>query len=141
MFTHSEPLVKVNVHCQSDDGAEGWSHNARMKKTESGPGPFGVNLRDKRKRLGLSMDKLSDITQVSKSYISSLESGSRRSPSEGLARRLAFGLECEASELWGSSQSAFEARALELLRSMPEKRREAAIAALYGLAASAQEAA
>lgn len=141
MFTHSEPLVKVNVHCQADDAERAGPHNAGMATSESGPNHFGVNLSKRRKDLGLSMDKLADLASVSKSYISSLESGSRRSPSEGMARKLAKALDCEASDLWGASQSAFEARALELLKSMPANRREAAIAALYGLAASVGEAA
>ena len=99
------------------------------------PGDFGRNLKERRKRSDLTMDRLSDLALVSKSYISSLESGSRSNPSEAMARKLAYALDCDVADLWGRSQSAFEARALELLRSMPDDRREAAIAALYGLAA------
>lgn len=104
------------------------------------PGDFGRNLKDKRQRFDMTMDKLADLSGVSKSYISSLESGSRKNPSEALARKLADVFQCDVSDLWGKSQSAFESRALELLRSMPEQRREAAIAALYGLAAGTKAA-
>lgn len=142
MFTHSERAVKPNVHCQSDDAAGPIVHNLGMAKSDKNkPGDFGRNLKEKRQRFGMTMDVLAEKAAVSKSYISSLESGSRLNPSEGMARRLADVFQCDVAELWGRSQSSFEARALELLRSMPEARREAAIAALYGLAAGSTKAA
>jgi transcriptional regulator with XRE-family HTH domain len=100
------------------------------------PGPFGLNLLDRRKRFDMTQDVLSERASVSKSYISSLESGARANPSEGIARRLADVFQCDVSDLWGRDQSSFEARAMDLLRAMPEDRREAAIAALYGLAST-----
>lgn len=111
-----------------------------MAKKDDKPGDFGRNLKDKRKRFGMTMDALAEKAFVSKSYISSLESGSRKNPSEAMARKLADVFQCDVADLWGRSQSSFEARALELLRSMPEDRREAAIAALYGLAAGSRAA-
>lgn len=89
----------------------------------------------------LTIDGLVNRSQVSRGYISSLETGARSNPSEGIARRLAAALECNVADLWGQGQSSFEARALELLRKVPKKHREAAIASLYGLAAdpSAQD--
>jgi transcriptional regulator with XRE-family HTH domain len=111
------------------------------KAAKDGPGDFGINLKDKRTRFGMTMDVLAERASVSKGYISSLETGARTNPSEAMARRLAKVFDCPVSELWGSSQSSFEARALELLRSMPQDRREAAIASLYGLAAGLQQSA
>lgn len=142
MFTESEQKVKADVHCQTNDPRGAFGHNQGMAKGggKSGPGDFGKNLKDKRKRFDMTMDALADKALVSKSYISSLESGSRTNPSEAMARKLAYVFQCDVAELWGRSQSAFEARALELLRSMPEDRREAAIAALYGLAAGSKAA-
>lgn len=99
------------------------------------PGDFGKNLKARREAMELTIDGLVNRSQVSRGYISSLETGAKRNPSEGIARRLAAALECHVADLWGRGQSSFEARALELLRQMPPDRREAAIAALYGLAA------
>lgn len=127
------------VHWQSDDPAAGPVHNPGMAKKTDGPGDFGRNLKDKRKRLDMTMEVLADKAKVSKSYISSLESGSRTNPSEAMAQKLAYIFQCDVADLWGRSQSSFEARALELLKSVPEDRRESAIAALYGLAARLPE--
>jgi transcriptional regulator with XRE-family HTH domain len=140
MFTASEQKVNSLVCHQSHDRMDGLGHNQRMAKTDinapkTGPGDFGVNLKAKRTGMGMTMDALADRARVSKGYISSLETGARTNPSEAMARKLAEVFICPVSELWGNSQSAFETRALELLRSMPEDRREAAIASLYGLAA------
>lgn len=104
--------------------------SAKSKK----PGPFGDNLKQRRTALKFTIDNLADRAFVSRGYISSLETGARLNPSEGMARKLAAALECEVADLWGKSQSAFEARALELLRKIPDNRRESAIASLYGLA-------
>lgn len=106
-----------------------------MPNTKKEPGDFGRNLKDRRTRLGMTLDQLADVARTSKGYISDLETGKKSNPSEKMARKLADALQSPVAELWGKSQPAFEARALELLRSMPEDRREAAIAALYGLAA------
>lgn len=140
MFTDSEQKVNGLVYHPSHDRRNELGHNQRMAKTSSdavktGPGDFGVNLKAKRTGMGMTMDALADRARVSKGYISSLETGARTNPSEAMARKLAEVFMCPVSELWGNSQSAFETRALELLRSMPEERREAAIASLYGLAA------
>lgn len=108
------------------------------KDKKQKPGAFGINLRERRERARLTQDALAIMCQVSKSYISSLESGARANPSEAIARRFANALQCEVADLWGRDQSSFEARALELLRSIPENRREAAIAAIYGLASAGQ---
>jgi transcriptional regulator with XRE-family HTH domain len=139
MFTDSEHKVNRHVYHPSHDHHAPMIHNRRMAKTDSdaqktGPGDFGVNLKAKRTGMGMTMDALADRARVSKGYISSLETGARTNPSEAMARKLAEVFMCRVSELWGNSQSAFETRALELLRAMPENRREAAIAALYGLA-------
>lgn len=141
MFTEREQVVKRNLHYECDDGAGASEHTAGMAKTpkKQKPGPFGRNLLDRRKRFDMTQDSLSEKARVSKSYISSLESGARANPSEGIARRIADVFQCDVSDLWGRDQSSFEARAMELLRAMPEDRREAAIGALYGLAASAGE--
>lgn len=102
------------------------------------PGNFGKNLKERREAKTWTQDHLAIMARVSKSYISSLEGGSRGNPSEGVAQRFADVLGCEVADLWGRDQSSFEARALELLRKIPEKHREAAIASLYGLAADGQ---
>lgn len=108
---------------------------AKDAKKSGKPGPFGRNVLARRKERGWTQDHLAELTQISKSYISSLEGGSRDNPSEALARKFAAAFRCDVSDLWGRSQSDFEARAMVLLRQMPEDRREAAIAALSGLAA------
>lgn len=144
MFTHSERQVKHDVHCQSHDAEEGWGDNPGMAKAhkkqsnKDEPGEFGRNLKVLRDQRKWTQDHLAIIASVSKSYISSLEGGSRANPSEGLARRFADVFGCEVADLWGRDQSSFEARALVLLRSIPEEQREAAIGALYGIAASSK---
>lgn len=138
MFSDGELPVKRNVLCQCDDPPRAAPYifgMAKNKKKE--PGPFGVNLKDRRTRVGMTMEVLAAAAQVSKGYISSLETGAKANPSEGMARRFADALQCEVADLWGRDQSSFEVRALELLRHIPETRREAAIAALYGLASQA----
>ncbi len=146
MFSASEHGVKRNVHHQCDDAAKGLRDSQGMakksdKKTKAkGPGDFGRNLKERRGALRMTIDVLADRARVSRSYISSLETGARRNPSEGMARMLARALECDVATLWGGSQDAFESRALELLRKIPEDRRESAIASLYGLASQVKAA-
>lgn len=142
MFPHREHKVNRHVFPESNDPGEAAAHSPPMAK-EAGtktPGDFGRNLKARREALELTIDGLVNRSQVSRGYISSLETGAKRNPSEGIARRLAAALECQVADLWGRSQSSFEARALELLRQMPLDRREAAIAALYGLAAGSKAA-
>lgn len=111
----------------------------KKKQPKTEPGEFGRNLKAMRDDKGWTQDHLAIIARVSKSYISSLEGGTRANPSEGLARRFAEAFGCEVADLWGRDQSSFEARAMPLLRQIPERLREKAIGYLYGLAASADE--
>lgn len=139
MFPEREHKVNRNVYCQSDDRDSPACDSAAMakeaKSAKNEPGDFGRNLKARREAMELTIDGVVNRSEVSRGYISSLETGAKRNPSEGIARRLAAALECHVSDLWGRGKSAFEERALELIRKMPKDRREAAIAALYGLAA------
>lgn len=112
---------------------------AKPTKTKE-PGDFGRNLKARREALELTIDGLVNRSEVSRGYISGLETGAKTNPSEGIAKKLAKALDCQVADLWGQGQSSFEARALELLRKMPRDRREAAIASLYGLAAGSEAA-
>lgn len=142
MFPQREQEVNSRVSPWDDDPANAKAHISPMAKdtSEKTPGDFGRNLKARREAMELTIDGLVNRSQVSRGYISSLETGAKTNPSEGIARRLAAALDCHVSDLWGRGQSSFEARALELLRKMPTDRREAAIAALYGLAADSEAA-
>lgn len=142
MFPQREHKVNDDVFPWSDDPDAATAHISRMGKDETSkaPGDFGRNLKARREAMELTIDGLVNRSQVSRGYISSLETGAKKNPSEGIARRLAVALDCQVADLWGRGQSSFEARALELLRKMPSDRREAAIAALYGLAAGSEAA-
>lgn len=137
MFSDRGHIVKAHFHGPADDVTGCRAHKVGMAgKAKSGktPGVFGANLKVRRASLGLTIDMLVERSGVSRSYISSLETGMRANPSEGMAKRLAAALGCEVADLWGRDANAFEARALMLIRAMPEDRQDAAIAALYGLA-------
>jgi transcriptional regulator with XRE-family HTH domain len=61
---------------------------------------FGRNMRDRRKALGLSQEKLGDMAGLEQSYISNVEAGTRNVSIDNIAR-IAHALNVDISNLFG----------------------------------------
>jgi transcriptional regulator with XRE-family HTH domain len=60
---------------------------------------FGNNIKKLRNRKGLSQEKLAEISDLHRTYISSLELGKRNVALENI-QKLALALDCKISELF-----------------------------------------
>jgi transcriptional regulator with XRE-family HTH domain len=62
---------------------------------------FGRNMRDRRKALGLSQEKLGDMAGLEQSYISNVEAGTRNVSIDNIAR-IAIALQTDIEKLFAS---------------------------------------
>ncbi|MEW5820833.1 MAG: helix-turn-helix transcriptional regulator [Cyanobacteriota bacterium] len=53
---------------------------------------IGERVREQRLKIGLSLDKLSKLSNVSKTYLSEIESGVKKNPSAGILLKIATAL-------------------------------------------------
>ncbi|MBI3393304.1 MAG: helix-turn-helix transcriptional regulator [Nitrospirae bacterium] len=60
---------------------------------------FGSQIRALRQKRGLTQESLASLAGVEPQYISHIETGRRRAPSDKVIRRLAEALRCDAGEL------------------------------------------
>jgi transcriptional regulator with XRE-family HTH domain len=60
---------------------------------------FGRNMRDRRKALGLSQEKLGELANLEQSYISNVEAGTRNVSIDNIAR-IAHALNVDTSNLF-----------------------------------------
>lgn len=60
---------------------------------------FSENLKRIRNLRGLSLQELSNLTEISKSYINNLERNSRSNPSMEVINKLAIALKCDKNDL------------------------------------------
>lgn len=65
---------------------------------------LGDHIRARRTALGLTQGELANMVGVQQSYISSLESGSRKRPSYEVLERLANSLDCTPADLTGGGR-------------------------------------
>jgi transcriptional regulator with XRE-family HTH domain len=62
---------------------------------------FGRNMRDRRKALDLSQEKLGELAGLEQSYISNVEAGTRNVSIDNIAR-IAHALEVQIESLFGT---------------------------------------
>ncbi len=94
----------------STDSAEPRKHRVQLRKRKESQHP----LRDLRVKAGLTLEGLSEATKMSPSYLSRLESGSRRL-NEDIISRLSQALNCTPAELLMNLPSASKSSHLQLV--------------------------
>lgn len=71
---------------------------------------YGGNIRELRKKKRLSLDQLSELSGVSKSYISSIERGLQTNPSFSVLEKVAKALDVELVYLINLLDTPLEAK-------------------------------
>lgn len=98
-FSHRELSRKPNVLCQSNDEKRGRAQVLHMGN------PFGAKLREARKAVGWSQEKLAQEANLeSKGYISALEAGKRPIPPGRTLEALASALGVSVRNLLGDDR-------------------------------------
>ncbi|MGH2868230.1 MAG: helix-turn-helix domain-containing protein [Solirubrobacteraceae bacterium] len=81
---------------------------------------IGQRVRTIRRRRGLSLPTVAGLAGISKSYLSMIETGSRRVDSRGLLDRLAVALGCSVLDLTGEPYAPAHRHTADALRAIPD---------------------
>lgn len=84
---------------------------------------FGDQIRELRKKLGLTQWQVASRTGVTNTYISALESGRKPAPPHAIVTALAACLQVSEASLWAIARAEREHRLIQRIDGVPTSRR------------------